>query len=101
VHQAKPETCKAGPITFDINLKTAKVEWFLKRGEICALAEQLSRNKESLAAHLEAAKLEIMRLICELDAVELRAILKIPEPDTYKIGENSLPKNVADKLGIG
>src|ERR1035437_9139166 len=38
VHSVKPETCRAGPITFDINFKTKKLEYFLKKSEICAYA---------------------------------------------------------------
>ena len=101
VHKVKPETCRAGPVTFDINFQTRKVEWYLKKGEICMLAQQLhdcggSRFKD----HLEAAKTELMRLICELDAESLKAILKISEPQTFKIGENKLPEETLKKLGI-
>jgi uncharacterized protein len=100
VHPVKPETCRAGPITFDINLKTGKIEWFLKKSEICALAGILYENKGQFEEHFEVAKVEIMRLVCELDCVALKALLKIPEPQTFKIGENELPKNVLNKLGI-
>ena len=100
VHPVKPETCRAGPITFDINLKTRKVEFYLKKGEICAFAQVLYENKELLGKHLEAAKLEILRLICELDADALKTILKIPEPQTFKIDEHELPKEVIVNLGI-
>jgi Fe-S-cluster containining protein len=100
VHAVKPETCRAGPITFDINLQTRKVEFYLKKGSICAFAQVLYDDKEHFKQHLEAAKPEIMRLICELDADALHAILKIPEPETFKVDENELPKEVAEKLGI-
>jgi uncharacterized protein len=100
VHPVKPETCRAGPITFDINLKTRQVEFYLKKGEICAFAQVLYGNKELLGKHLEAAKSEILRLICELDVAALKTILKIPEPQTFKISEYELPKEVIKKLGI-
>ncbi|MCJ7763290.1 YkgJ family cysteine cluster protein [Candidatus Bathyarchaeota archaeon] len=100
VHPVKPETCRAGPVTFDINLKTRKVEFYLKKNEICALAQTLYENKEPFREHLEVAKAEILRLICELDAEALKTILKIPEPQTFKIDENELPKEVIKKLGI-
>ncbi|XES76899.1 MAG: YkgJ family cysteine cluster protein [Candidatus Bathyarchaeia archaeon] len=100
VHPVKPETCRAGPITFDINLQTRKVEFYLKEGKICAFAQFLFENEENLKQHLEGAKPEIMRLICELDVDELKAILMIPEPETFKVDENELPKEVAEKLGI-
>ena len=100
VHPVKPETCKAGPITFDINLKTGKIEWFLKKSEICGFAGILFENPAKFKEHFEVAKAEIMRLVCELDDVALKALLKIPEPQTFKIGENELPQNVLIKLGI-
>lgn len=100
VHPVKPETCVAGPVTFDINLQTGKVEWFLKKGSICAFAQKLYVDDARFKAHLEAAKPEILQLICELDAQALKAILRIPEPETFKVGENELPQEVRRKLGI-
>ncbi len=100
VHPVKPETCRAGPITFDINFSTKKIEWFLKKSEICAYAGALYGNKAAFKNHFEAAKLELTRLICELDAEELRAIVKIEEPQTFKIGEDNLPLEVVRKLGL-
>lgn len=100
VHAVKPETCVAGPITFDINLQTGKVEFFLKKGSICAFAQKLYADDVKFKSHLEAAKPEIIRLICKLDGKALKAILKIPEPETFKVGENELPLEVRKKLGI-
>ena len=99
IHPVKPETCVAGPITFDVNLKTGKVEWYLKMENICPLAGAMFRNKETLQKHLETAKREIHRLLRELDAEALKAILKIEEPDTFKIGEEPAEKEVLCKLG--
>ena len=100
VHSVKPETCRAGPITFDINFKTKKVEWFLKKSEICAYAGELYKNKAAFKDHFEVAKKEIMRLIRELDADELRVLMKIEEPQTFKVGEDDLPVEVVRKLGL-
>jgi Fe-S-cluster containining protein len=100
VHSVKPETCRAGPITFDINFKTKKVEWFLKKSEICAYAGELYKNKAAFDDHFEVAKKEIMRLIRELDADELRVLMKIEEPQTFKVGEDDLPVEVVRKLGL-
>ncbi len=100
VHSVKPETCRAGPVTFDINLQTGKVEWYLKTPEICALAGALRENHDLFKEHFEVAKAELLRLICELDAEALRALLKIDEPQTVKIGEEDLPKEVMEKLGL-
>ncbi|MGB9741382.1 MAG: YkgJ family cysteine cluster protein [Candidatus Bathyarchaeia archaeon] len=98
VHPVKPETCVAGPITFDVNLKTGKVEWYLKMEKICPLAGVMFKNREVLQNHLESAKREIRRLLRELDAEALRAILKIEEPETFKIGEEPAEKEVLHKL---
>jgi Fe-S-cluster containining protein len=100
VHPVKPETCRAGPVTFDINFQTGKVEWYLKKPEICAFAGVL-RGKDALfKEHFKIAREEMMRLICELDSEALRAILKIEEPQTFKIGEDDLPKTVTEKRGF-
>jgi len=98
IHPVKPETCVAGPITFDINLKTGKIEWFLKTEKICPLAGLLYRNKSELQSHLESARRELLRLVHDLDAEALYAILTIDEPDTFKIGEEDLNAEVLAKL---
>jgi len=100
VHPVKPETCRAGPVTFDINCRTRKVEWYLKTAEVCALAKTLYGNDNLFRAHFNVAKEEILRLICDLDSKALQAILKIEEPQTVKIGEDDLPAEVMEKLGL-
>lgn len=100
IHQVKPETCKAGPITFDINPVTRKVEWFLKKGCLCALAEKLFGDEFGFKDHFEEAKVELMKLICDLGSGDLEAILKIDEPQTFKVGETDLPAKVIEKLGL-
>lgn len=100
VHSVKPETCRAGPITFDINFKTKKVQFFLKKNEICAYAGELYKNKAAFKEHYDVAKKEIMRLIEELSADELRELMKIDEPQTFKVGEETLPVEVVKKLGL-
>lgn len=100
IHQIKPETCRAGPITFDIDFSTKKIQWFLKKEEICSFAGMLYRNKAAFGDHFEAAKKELTTLINELDPDELRVIVKIEEPQTFKIGEDELPPNVVRKLEL-
>jgi Fe-S-cluster containining protein len=100
VHEVKPETCRAGPVTFDINFKTRKIEWFLKKPQICPLAGVLFEAPAVFKSHFEAAKTEIMQLVQHLSADELKAILKIEEPCTFKIGEDDLPVEVAEKLAL-
>jgi len=98
VHLVKPETCVAGPITFDINPKTEKIEWHLKKESICSLAGKLYRDKERLGKHLALAKNEIMRLVRELDTEALKTILRIEEPETFKIDEDDVEKAILKKL---
>jgi Fe-S-cluster containining protein len=100
VHPVKPETCVAGPVTFDINFKTKKVEWFLKTKELCTYAGVLYNNKVDFQEHFEAAKKQIMTLIEQLNADELRALVKIDEPQTFKFCEDDLPKEIAKKLSL-
>jgi hypothetical protein len=98
IHPVKPETCVAGPVTFDINVENQKIEWHLKMEKICSLAGALDKNEETLKKHLRSAKKEILKLIYEIDSKSLKAILKIDEPDTFKIGEDRIRKDVLEKL---
>jgi hypothetical protein len=98
IHPVKPETCVAGPITFDINIKTRKIEWHLKKEKICLLAGKMSRDEEALRKHLESAKSEILRMVRHLDSKALQAILRIDEPETFKIGEDNVGKEILEKL---
>jgi len=98
VHPVKPETCVAGPITFDINWEHEKIEWFMKSEKICPLASALYGDKDFFEKHSKSAKSEVLRLVNELDSEALRAILTIDEPDTFKIGEDILHSKVVVKL---
>jgi Fe-S-cluster containining protein len=98
IHSVKPETCVAGPITFDINRKTKKIEWHVKMEQICQLAGTVYNNKKALGQHLRSAKKEILTLVHELDAASLKAILKKDEPETFKIGEDTIEEEILDKL---
>jgi Fe-S-cluster containining protein len=100
VHPVKPETCVSGPITFDINFKTKKVEWFLKKSELCTYAGVLYKDKAAFKDHFEVAKKQITELIKQLSADELRAIVKIDEPQTFKVGEDDLTSEMIKKLDL-
>ena len=100
VHQIKPETCVSGPVTFNINFSTKKVEWFLKKSEICGFAGILYSDKAAFKDHFKIAKKELTQLIQELEPEELKAIMKIEEPQTFKIGEDDLPLKTVRKLGL-
>ncbi len=98
IHPVKPETCVAGPITFDIDPRTRKIELFLKEDSICPLAGSLYQNREAFNDHLRSAKREIRRLVREMGGKALRAILALEEPYTFKIGEDKLEAAVLEKL---
>jgi len=100
IHLVKPETCVSGPVTFDINLKTGKIEWFLKTEKICPLAGALYKDKEALLRHVESAKKEMITLVHDLNPEELSTILKIEEPETFKIGEDELDPKILAKLRV-
>jgi hypothetical protein len=98
IHAVKPETCTAGPITFDINVKNKKIEWYVKMEKICQLAGAIGKNNKTFEKHLESAKREILKLVSDLDSESLRAILKIEEPETFKIGKDNVGNDILDKL---
>ncbi len=98
IHPVKPETCVAGPVTFNINARTGKIEWFLKTDKICQLAVPLHKNRTEYKKHMRSAKKEILRLLHGLDADSLRAVLAVEEPDTVKVDEDSAPPDVLAKL---
>jgi Fe-S-cluster containining protein len=100
VHPVKPETCIAGPITFDINFDTGKIGFFLKKLEICAYAGVLFKDKPALKEHFEAARKQIIELIEQLSAEELQALMEIDEPQTFKFCEEPLPPQAARKLDL-
>jgi hypothetical protein len=100
VHPVKPETCVAGPITFDINFHTCMLEFYLKKKCICEYAHVLFLDKPALKQHFLVAREKIVTLIKELSADELRMICKIAEPDTFKYCQEPLPLEVAHKLDL-
>jgi Fe-S-cluster containining protein len=99
IHPIKPETCVAGPITFDINAKTGKLEYYLKLEKICPLGGKMRKaNTAALKKHMRSAKREIRRVVRDLEPEALRNILKIEEPDTFKVDEEKLEGEVLRKL---
>jgi Fe-S-cluster containining protein len=98
VHAVKPETCVAGPVTFDINAKTGKIEWFIKTDKLCQLAGIVYRDEELMQKHFKSAKKEILKLVDQLDSEALKAILQKDEPETFKFDEDSIDRKVLEKL---
>ena len=85
IHCIKPETCIAGPFTFDV--RGGMLEIFLKHETICPLAGLFRQNPEAYRVHHDRAVHEIARLVKELPASELAMVLRIDEPETDKVDE--------------
>lgn len=98
IQLVKPETCVAGPVTFDINKERGVIEWYLKMEKICPLAGVMFRDKTMLEKHFEAVRREIFNLLMEITPAALKAILRREEPDTFKISEERLDYVILSKL---
>lgn len=85
IHCIKPETCVAGPFTFD--MKGSILEIFLKKESICPMVKLLKGNKEVYDGFFEAAVEKIIGLVSKLPKEELAEILKIEEPETELVME--------------
>jgi Fe-S-cluster containining protein len=92
IQAIKPETCRAGPFTFDI--VNGVLEIWLKHERICPLAGLLREEPEAYARLCAVAQDELLRLVRSLPSGDLAAICRIPEPDTDKIAEISLGEDI-------
>jgi Fe-S-cluster containining protein len=89
VHRVKPETCIAGPFTFDV--RDNIIELFLKKESICPLVALLKGRADEYARQYALACENICTLVEHLPAEELREILRIEEPETERVG--AIPLN--------
>jgi Fe-S-cluster containining protein len=85
VHSIKPETCVAGPFTFDMQGTILQI--FLKRERICPMVKVLKENKDAYDGLFQAAVEKIAGLVRALPEDELAEILKIEEPETDLVAE--------------
>lgn len=85
IHSIKPETCVAGPFTFD--MKGSILEIYLKKENICPMVSVLKANKEIYDGLFDAAAEKIIDLVRKLPRDELAEILKIEEPETDLVME--------------
>jgi Fe-S-cluster containining protein len=88
VHSFKPETCVAGPFTFDVIGSILKI--YLKKKSICPLAGFLKKNREIYNRFFDLAVSKILVLVNDLPNEELVEILKIDEPETELVAEIEL-----------
>jgi Fe-S-cluster containining protein len=85
IHGIKPETCRAGPFTFDV--KGDVIEIFLKFESICPIVRLLKEVPEAYNQQYAIATRNITRLVANLTEEELAVICKIEEPETEKVAE--------------
>lgn len=88
-HGIKPETCRAGPFTFDV--REDAIEIFLKKESICPIVRLLKDEPDAYAQQYEAAVKNITHLVNNLSDRELAAICRVEEPETELVGK--LPRN--------
>lgn len=84
IHELKPETCVAGPFTFDLK---DKLEIYLKKKTICPIVSVLEQNRTLYEEQFTRAVATIIRLIEDLDDRELKKILEIEEEEIEKVAE--------------
>ncbi|MFA4859222.1 YkgJ family cysteine cluster protein [Methanoregula sp.] len=85
IHAVKPETCRAGPFTFDV--KGDIIEIFLKYESICPMVRLLKEVPEAYEQQYNHALRHIPHLISRLPQEELDVICRIEEPETEKVAE--------------
>jgi Fe-S-cluster containining protein len=88
IHGIKPETCVAGPFTFDV--KGSILEIFLKRESICPMVALLKQNRDLYEELFDLAAEKIVNLVTALPPAELEEICKIDEPETDLVAEIAL-----------
>lgn len=90
IHSIKPETCIAGPFTFDI--ADGKIQIFLKRESICPMVRFLKSDKKAYDALFDRSVEMIMHLVSQIPDSEMAEILKIEEPETDLVAKIRLSK---------
>jgi Fe-S-cluster containining protein len=92
IQAIKPETCRAGPFTFDI--VNGVLEIWLKHDHICPLAGLLREEAEAYDRLCAVARDELLRLVRSLPPGDLAAICRVPEPETDKVAEILLEEDI-------
>lgn len=85
IHAIKPETCRAGPFTF--NVIDDKIEIFLKFESICPIVRILKEVPEAYNQQYSRAIEHISNLVSCLPENDLEVICQIDEPLTEKVAE--------------
>jgi Fe-S-cluster containining protein len=80
IHAIKPETCRAGPFTFDVDGDMIRI--FLKHASVCPVVTLLKEVPEAYGQQFDLALKNISNLVDHLTDEEIDAINRIDEPDT-------------------
>ena len=88
IHSIKPETCVAGPFTFD--MKGSLLQIFLKKESICPLVRFLKADRKAYDQLFDVSVKKILDLVKAVPALEMAEILKIEEPETDLVAEIGL-----------
>ncbi|MDH7510306.1 MAG: YkgJ family cysteine cluster protein [Methanolinea sp.] len=85
IHAFKPETCRAGPFTFDVEGETVRI--FLKHDSLCPLVPLLKADPVMYDVQFRVAVNNILSLARSLEPDGLAVISAIPEPDCDLVAE--------------
>jgi hypothetical protein len=85
IHSYKPETCRSGPFTFDMN--GDMIALYLKHERICPIVGLLKEVPEAYRQQYDLAVQNITDLVRHLNDDELAVICQIEEPETDKVAE--------------
>jgi hypothetical protein len=85
IHTFKPDTCRSGPFTFDMNGDMIAI--YLKHERICPIVSLLKEVPEAYRQQFELAAQSITHLVKNLSEEELAVICAIEEPETDKVAE--------------
>jgi Fe-S-cluster containining protein len=85
IHSIKPETCVAGPFTFDV--KGSVLQIFLKKESICPMVRFLRADRKAYDELFGTSVEMIVDLVEALPASELAEIVKIEETETDLVAE--------------
>jgi Fe-S-cluster containining protein len=85
IHAFKPETCRAGPFTFDVH--GDRIVMYLKQETICPVVRLLKESPDAYRQQYALAVQSITHLVQNLTEDEISVICQIDEPETEKVAE--------------
>jgi uncharacterized protein len=92
IHDFKPETCLAGPFTFDVTGTSLAI--YLKQEAICPLVTLLKADRAMYDRQYGRAIETISHLVARLPEDELQVISSIPEDETVLVATLRRPRAI-------